>query len=316
MPSILFVKTSSLGDVVHNGPAVSDLRRALPGAAIDWVVEESFVEVAQLHGSVRRVIPVAVRRWRRRLYDPVTWRELSAFRRALCAERYDCVIDTQGLVKSALIAASARGEKHGFDAASAREPLAASFYDVQHSVPVALHAVERNRRLACAAVDIAVEGPAEYGFATAAYAGAAGGNSVVMFLTMSSRADKLWPEMHWRELLTWLAQRGLSCLLPWGSEDERARCNRIAAGCPRARVPERMSITNLAALLRGARAVVGVDTGLTHLAAGLGVPTAGIYCSSDPALTGLYAVTPARNLGTRGAPPSVDEVRTALEAWL
>lgn len=316
MPSILFVKTSSLGDVVHNGPAVSDLRRALPGTAIDWVVEESFVEVARLHGAVRRVIPVAVRRWRRRLYDPATWRELSAFRVALCAEHYDCVIDTQGLVKSALIAASARGVKHGFDAASAREPLAASFYDAQHNVPLALHAVERNRRLTCAALDIAVEGPAEYGFATTADRGAAGGNSVVMLLTMSSRADKLWPDAHWRDLLAWLAPRGLSCVLPWGSEDERARCIRIAAGYSHARVPERMSITNLAALLRGARAVVGVDTGLTHLAAGIGVPTAGIYCSSDPALTGLYAVTPVRNLGTRGAPPSVDEARTALEAWL
>ncbi|MBI3370377.1 MAG: lipopolysaccharide heptosyltransferase I [Betaproteobacteria bacterium] len=316
MPSILFVKTSSLGDVVHNGPAVSDLRRALPGAAIDWVVEESFVEVARLHAAVRRAIPVAARRWRRRLYDPATWRELSAFRRALRAERYECVIDTQGLVKSALIAASARGEKHGFDAASVRERLAASIYDVHHAVPLALHAVERNRRLACAAMDIAVEGPAEYGFATAPDANHAGGNSAVVFLTMTSRADKLWPEANWRDLLAWLASCGQNCLLPWGSETERARCNRIAAGFPHASVAERMTITDLAPLLRRARAVVGVDTGLTHLAAGLGVPTAGIYCSSDPALTGLYAATPVRNIGARGALPSVDELRAVLEAWL
>lgn len=316
MPSILFVKTSSLGDVVHNGPAVSDLRRALPGATIDWVVEEAFAEVARLHGAVRRVIPVAVRRWRRRLHDPATWRELSAFRSALCAERYDCVIDTQGLVKSALITASARGEKHGYDAASARERLAASFYDVQHAVPRALHAVERNRRLACAAMAVALEGAAEYGFATAADTGEAGENPAVVFLTMTSRADKLWPDAHWRDLLGWLAPRGTNCLLPWGSETERARCDRIAAGFPHARVPDRMTIANLASLLQRSRAVLGVDTGLTHLAAGLGAPTAGIYCSSDPALTGLYAVTPVRNLGARGAPPSVDAVRAVLEAWL
>ena len=316
MPSILFVKTSSLGDVVHNAPAVSDLRRALPGAAIDWVVEESFVEVARLHGAVRRVIPVAVRRWRTRLYDPATWRELSAFRNTLCAERYERVIDTQGLVKSALIAAAARGNKHGFDAHSAREPLAAKFYDVRHAVPLALHAVERNRRLACAALDLAVEGPADYGFARPAETGRLGENPAVVFLTMTSRADKLWPEAHWRSLLAWLASRGQNCLLPWESETERARCDRIAAGFAQARVPERLTIARLASLLRQAPAVVGVDTGLTHLAAGLGAPTAGIYCSTDLALTGLYGAARARNVGALGASPSVDEVRAVLEAWL
>lgn len=312
MPSILFVKTSSLGDVVHNGPAVSDALRALPGASIDWVVEESFVDVARLHRCVRRVIPVAVRRWRARLYDPATWRELAAFRRALSAERYERVIDTQGLVKSALIAASAHGEKHGYDAASAREPLAARFYDVRHPVAANMHAVERNRALACAALGIAPAGDADYGFAVAA----SGSESFAALLTMTSRADKLWPEARWRELVSWLGARGLACLLPWGSAAERARCTRIASGFAHARVPERMGLAQLAATLAQARAVAGVDTGLTHLAAGLGAPVAGIYCGSDPALTGLYGATRIRNLGAPGKPPRAAEVGAALEAWL
>ena len=312
MPSILFVKTSSLGDVVHHGPAVSDTRRALPDASIDWVVEESFADIARLHPGVRRVIPVAVRRWRRRLYDPATWRELAAFRRTLSAERYQRVIDTQGLVKSALIAASARGEKHGYDAASAREPLAARFYDVQHAVPAAMHAVERNRALAGAALGVAPGGAVDYGFAVETSAV----EPSVVLLTMTSRADKLWPEARWRELIGWLGARALSCVLPWGSAPERERCARIASGYAHARIAEHMALGQLAAMLARARAVAGVDTGLTHLAAGLGAPVAGIFCGSDPALTGLYGAARVRNLGAPGTPPQAGEVRAALEAWL
>jgi heptosyltransferase-1 len=148
LPRILLVKTSSLGDVIHNCPAASDIARSVPGAVIDWVVEEPFDEVAALHRSVRRVIPVAIRRWRGELLQAATWSGFGRFRRALRGERYYFVIDSQGLVKSALVAAFARGRKHGFDRGSAREPFAAHFYGARHAVPVGLHAVERNRRLA------------------------------------------------------------------------------------------------------------------------------------------------------------------------
>src|SRR4051812_15567149 len=151
MTRILFVKTSSLGDVVHNGPAVSDVARALPGAQIDWVVEETFAEVAAMHRAVRRVIPVAVRRWRSTLWRAATWREMRAFRAMLRSARYDAVLDTQSLLKSALIASLAHGQRHGLDRASAREALAARFYDATYPVPRGLPAVERTRLLAAAA---------------------------------------------------------------------------------------------------------------------------------------------------------------------
>ncbi|HZM36261.1 MAG TPA: lipopolysaccharide heptosyltransferase I [Burkholderiales bacterium] len=307
MKRILFVKTSSLGDVVHHCPAVSDAAARFPGAAIDWVVEAPFAGVAAMHPAVRRAIPVSMRSWRNALWHPAVWSEMGAFRRALVAERYDTIIDTQSLVKSALVCRFASGTKHGMDRASAREPLAARFYDVKHPVPRALHAVERNRRLTAAALGYALDGECSYGLRINGAAPARDGYSVL--LTMTSRADKLWPEPRWMELGRAL---GTSLVLPWGSDEERARAERIAGGIKGASVPGRMSIAQLGELFAGARRVVGLDTGLTHLAAALGAATVGIYCGSDPARTGLYGAAHARNVGAPGRAPEVTEVLESL----
>jgi len=313
MPRILFVKTSSLGDVVHNCPAVSDAARSLPGASIDWVVEEPFAAIAAMHSAVRRVIPVALRRWRARLWSPGVWREFAAFRRALATERYDFVVDSQGLIKSAVISTLAAGERHGLDRDSAREPLASRLYHRRHRVPRALHAVERNRRLAGAALGYAPQGACDYGLVAEGHSAQAPREPYAVLLTMSSRADKLWAEEHWRTLVQRLAERGLRAVLPWGSDAERARCERIAGASSGALVPPRMPLEELARLLKGARCAAGVDTGITHLAVALGVPAVGIYCGSDPDLTGLYGAR-ARNLGAPGEPPGMEQVIEALEA--
>jgi len=309
MPRILFVKTSSLGDVVHNCPAVSDAARKLPGAEIDWVVEQPFAGVAAMHAAVRRVIPVAMRRWRAAPWNPAVWSEIGDFRRLLRAERYDAVIDTQSLLKSALISAQARGTRHGMDRASAREPFAARFYDVRHAVPRELHAVERNRRLSAAALGYTVDASVDYGLRAASDAASKNDSPYAVLLTMTSRADKLWPEPGWIELGRALATR---VVLPWGSEAERRRAERIAAAIGSAAVPPRLSVEQLTGLFLNAGSVVGVDTGLTHLAAALGVPTLGIYCGSDPALTGLYGAARAKNVGAKGRPPRAAEVLKSL----
>lgn len=313
MPRILFVKTSSLGDVVHNCPAVTDVARCLPQTEIDWLVEESFADVVALHPAVRRVIPVALRRWRRAWWKPTAWLEVVALRRTLRAQAYDAVIDTQGLVKSALFCALASGAKHGMDRASAREPLAARAYDVRHAIARGQHAVERNRQLTSAALGYALPPECDYGLHGSADTQDA---RRVVLLTMSSRNDKLWPEERWSALGRALAERGLDCALPWGSAIERARCERLAAKIPGARVLPAMTLGELAQTLRGARAVAGVDTGLSHLAVALGVPAVGIYCATDPALTGLYGSPRLRNLGGAGMAPATARVLAALEEWL
>ena len=322
MPRILFVKTSSLGDVVHNCPAVTDAARCVPGAVIDWVVEEAFAEVITLHPQVRRVIPVAIRRWRGSLFAAGTWSEISAFRASLRGEKYDAVIDSQGLIKSALIALQALGRKHGFDRASAREPFAARFYDARHAVHANLHAVDRNRQLAAAALGYRVDGACDYGLRVAgdapnlatARASERAGKRYVLLITMTSRDNKLWPEEHWRSLGNALESRGLYCLLPWGTEEERHRCVRIATAIPGAVVPQHMGLAEIARLARDAYCVIGVDTGLAHLVAGLNVPVVGLYCGSDPAFTGLHGGGRLWNLGKAGEPPAVPEVLGVLEA--
>ncbi len=315
VPRILFVKTSSLGDVVHHCPAVSDAARRLPDAQIDWVVEEGFAGVAALHPAVRRVIPVAVRRWRGSLWHPAVWSELATFRRALRGERYDAVIDTQGLIKSAVLCRFAHGKRYGYDARSAREPLAARIYEECYGVPRALHAVERNRALSAAALGYVIDDLCDYGLRSEGAPPIESDDPYVVLITMTSRDDKLWPEARWIELGRALGLRGLRCILPWGSEPERLRCERLGAAINEAVVPRRMTLSELARLFRGARVVVGTDTGLTHLAAALGVPTAGLYCGSDPALTGLYGGAEIRNLGNVGASPTPAAVVAALEGF-
>jgi heptosyltransferase-1 len=311
---ILLIKTSSLGDVVHNLPVVTDLRRKFAEAQIDWVVEEGFREIPQLHSGVNRVIPVALRRWRKALLTPATWSQVRAFRATLQEQNYDLVIDTQGLLKSALIARMAHGRRCGYSATSAREPVAVRFYDASFDVPKDLHAVERNRRLASLAAGCSASDAVDYGIAVTPAPTLHGPSAVL--LTATSRDDKLWPDQHWIALGLDLHQRGLTCLLPAGSASERERAARLAQAIPAAVALPPLSLTELAGQLAAARIVIGVDTGLVHLAAALGRPTLALFSASDPALTGVYATTPAINLGARGMPPEVDAVLTAATPLL
>ena len=322
---LLIIKTSSLGDVIHNLPVISDIFAHAPGAAIDWVVEEGFAEIPKLHPKVRRVIPVALRRWRRQWWSPTTWRDVSRFRRELKAETYDKVLDTQGLVKSAWLARLARGPSCGQDKASAREPLAASFYDHRFHVPRGRHAVERNRDLAAQALGYALpQSPPDYGIRAPALPPTltlpreGGGNLLdrpyVIGLHATSRASKRWPVEHWVVLGRELEGRGMPLLLPWGSAEEEQHARLIAQSLKNATVLPRLSLRELAALMGRAQAVVGVDTGLVHLAAALGRPTVAIYTDSSPALTGVRPTDPNRaiNLGECGVVPAAEEAFTAL----
>ena len=313
---ILFVKTSSLGDVVHNCPAVSDVRISHPGATIDWVVEETFAGIVSMHSAIRKVIPVAVRRWRRSVIRPSVWNEMLTFKHSLRAERYDLIIDSQGLLKSALIAALARGVRHGFDAASARERVASRFYDVRHSVAHDLHAVERSRHLTAKTLNLSRVGPCDYGLTSRCDAPLQMTGRYCVLLSMTSRTAKLWPEEHWVDLVKELDALGFISVLPWGSETERLRCNRIASQAGTGVVPRALQIEEVASLLTGSQAVVGLDSGLAHLAAALNIPTVGLFVGSNPRYTGLFGTGKLANLGGLGQLPSVKCALEALEEFL
>ena len=311
---ILLVKTSSLGDVVHNLPVVSDLRRVFPEARIDWCVEEAFSDIPHLHPAVAEVIPVAVRRWRKSLGCRQTWQEMRAFRQRLRQTAYDFVLDTQGLLKSALITWQAPGKHLGYASEVAREPLAARFYDRTFVIPPNAHAVERNRWLAAAAFDYPVDFPLDYGItAPEIELPWLTAERHAVLLTATSRDDKLWPEENWIALGQDLVNRGLTPVLPSGNATERARAERIAAPIPGAVVAPRLTLRELAALLGRATLAIGVDTGLAHLATALGVPTIALYLTTDPALTGVLGSGYFRNLGGIGQTPSVAEVLNAAE---
>ena len=305
MQRILLVKTTSLGDVVHCLPAVSDIAGLFPRAAIDWVVEETYVDIVRLHPAVTRVLPVAVRRWRNSLTARRTRREWAAFRHSLAPAGYERVIDAQGLAKSALLARMARGERHGLDRASAREWIAALLYDHGHAVPWTLDAVARNRKLVGDALGYVPRGVPDYGISAAAadfdWLPAV---PYCVCLTGTTDAAKLWPEDGWGVLGRHLRAAGMACVLPAGSTAEQMRAERIAAAIGGAAVvAPALGLGALAGVLAGAALAIGVDTGLTHLAAALGRPTIGIYCGSSPAATGVIGAC-VRNVGDVAKTPA------------
>lgn len=313
-PRILLVKTSSLGDVLHNLPVVSDIVRQYPDAQIDWVVEENYAALPGLHPAVHNVIPVAVRRWRGKLLNPETWREIREYRRTLAMQCYDIAIDTQGLLKSALLMLGTKGLRCGFDRSSAREPLASRLYQRTFTVSRGQHAVERNRQLAAQALGYTIEGEADYGIqppASRLPAWIRNGPYAVL-LHATSRSDKLWSEANWIALGRYLHEKNIRCILPWGSDTEKDRSQRLAKDIPGSVVSPRLNLHEASALLGGAQAVIGVDTGLAHLAAALGTITVGIYTTTDPALTGLYAGRCAVNLGNINHAPDAESVIAAL----
>lgn len=283
---VLIVKTSSLGDVLHTLPAVTDACSLLPGISFHWVVEESLVEIPSWHPAVERVIPVAMRRWRGALTRAIHAGEFGDFYRRLRAVEYDHVIDAQGLLKSAVVTRLACGLRSGLDRHSAREPLLGFAYQRRFHVPKGRHAIDRVRRLFALALDYPQpDTPPDYGLDATVFAGNGGGDYVV-FAHGTTWSTKLWPETHWMQLARQANAAGLGVYLPWGDNEEHSRAQRIAAVCRRARVVPHGGLADLARVVAHAHAVVAVDTGLSHLAAALGVPVVSLYGATDPGLTG------------------------------
>ena len=342
-PKILLVKLSSLGDVLHNLPIVWDLRKRLPDAQIDWIVEEAYVHLLEplrttpAFRGIDRIIPVAFRRWRKNLFSLRTWREFLAMRKSLQATSYDVLLETQGLLKSALVCALAKKSNNAIVAGlgnatehSGYEPMARLFYTESVHVPVKCHAIDRSRWVMCSAFDwpllnrneepphfypqqfgeqlppLLIEGLKKTDQGTPA--------PYVVCFHSTARAAKRWPNDQWVELGKVLSSQGYQVILPWGTASEMKVSALIASQIPGAVVPRAFSIEEAYSLVAHAALTIGVDTGLTHLSAVLGKPTVEIYCDSPRWKTEGYWSGLISNLGDMQTPPSADEVIKVLKS--
>ncbi|MEJ7668345.1 MAG: lipopolysaccharide heptosyltransferase I [Casimicrobiaceae bacterium] len=315
MSGVLVVRPSSLGDVVHALALVSDVEQHCPELAVDWVAEEAYAPLLRLDPRIRRIVPLALRRWRQQPLARATRREFAAFRTDLRRDAYVAILDLQEQIKGAVVARMARGLRHGFDRASIREPAASLLDNVHHRVPRELHFLDRCRRLAGAALGYDIQGPPRWHIdASAATVALTAGPYVIAFHA-TSRAEKLWPEERWRHLLAHLASAGFAALLPSGNEEEAARSRRIAQGSETAVVLPAQTLPELASLIQHAQLALGVDTGLTHLAAALGTPTVSFFTVTDPARAGVRRMgAHARDLGGKGdVPTSANAIDVASE---
>ncbi|TPK40261.1 lipopolysaccharide heptosyltransferase I [Mesorhizobium sp. B2-5-4] len=284
---VLIVKTSSMGDVIHIFPALEDASLNRPDVIFDWCVEEAFAGIVALHPAIGTIHTVAIRRWRKTLFDTNTWREAAALRRALRACRYDLIIDAQGLLKSALVARQARAPIAGFNRSSAREPSATLFYDITHAVPRDLHAIERTRRLFGLALGYQPDlSTLDSGIVPPSGSLAGIDGKTAFLLHGTSREDKKWPVEDWIGTASLLVERGMTPVTTWSNEREKTVAEAIAKAVPSTVVVPKSPLADIAAILGRSTLVIGADTGLTHLASAFGLPTVAVFLATEPGLTG------------------------------
>jgi heptosyltransferase-1 len=335
-PKILLVKLSSLGDVLHNLPIIWDIRARLPEAQIDWVVEEGYVNLLsplltrEGFKGIDRIIPFGLRRWKKSLLSLHAWKEFFAFRKNLQQVSYDFVIETQGLLKSALVCALANKAPDAVVAGLANatefsgyEPIARNFYTQKVQVPLQCHAVDRSRYVVSSAFDWPLIDRAEsaifypeQAILPAISQRVGFKNPYILFFHSTARDAKRWSEENWIQLGKVLAARGYQVVLPWGNSSEKVISEKLAGSIPNAVVPNAFSIEEAFSIISNAALVVGVDTGLTHLSAVLNRPTVEIYCDSPRWKTEGYWSDKIRNLGDIQVPPSAQEVRGACSDLL
>jgi heptosyltransferase I len=314
--NILLVKLSSLGDVIQTMPVVSDLLQVYPDAKIDWVAEEAFAPLVTRVQGLRRVLPIAQRRWRKTRFQAHTRAERQAFITKLRTQAYDAVIDFQGLIKSALVARQARLAPGGFRATYANASEACSYewpvrYLLDRAVPMAkrIHAVARYRTLAAAALGYAFHGLPVYRLRHARVEPQA----TVVLAHGTTRADNEWPQANWIALGRKLVAAGVSVALPQASDAELALATTIASAIgPQAQVWPRMALAELLDHMAACIGVIGVDSGLSHLAVALDLPHVQVFSQPRAWRAGPVGKLHQVAVGGEAAP----EVKEVWRAWL
>jgi len=289
MKRVLITKLSSLGDLVLALPALSDAQAAF-GSDIefDWVVDRKFQEIPLWRDCVKELFITDHRVWRKSLTKKATYQEFSTLYKKLKDKQYDLIIDAHGNIKSGLLSLIPQGKRAGFDGSSAPEWGSQFFYNETHKASKTLHALERLRTLFASALNYPLPTtrpnyrinvtklkkpdlplPSQY----------------LIFVPIASRDSKLWPESYWKELIRKTTEKGHTILLPWGSLKEKERVERLKTH-PLVQVLPRLSLNEIGYLIANARAVVSLDTGLSHIGAALGAPCITLYGPTDPNITG------------------------------
>ncbi|PJO78039.1 lipopolysaccharide heptosyltransferase I [Neisseria brasiliensis] len=311
---ILLVRLSSMGDLIHTLPAVQDLAQQRPDVELHWLSEAGFADIARLHPFVKKVHTMKWRQWRKNLTQAETWHEIGRLKTALQQEQFDFVLDSQGLMKSALFAKMAKAPIYGLDQHSARESWAAHFYQQKFAVEKGRNAVWCNRALFAQVFGYTMPAQQSFGLEVPE-AGRLNNLETPYYVVLhaTSRDSKLWPSENWVALLQKLhAEQNAKVYLPWGNATEKTRAEHIAADLPFAIVCDKMNLLQAADLLDKAVGVIGVDTGLLHLSNALDKPVVGIYTDTDPLKTGVQVSLWAQNLGNVAQIPAVEEVYNAL----
>ncbi len=316
---ILIVKTSSMGDVIHALPVIADIKHHFPIARIDWLVETPFHQVVKLHPAIETVIPISWRKWRKNLKESTVRNAIKDTISTLRAANYDIILDLQGLIKSAVWVKLANGKKsHGFDWASAREPLASLAYSDKHPINPSLLAIERSRLVCGAALGYTINPQKVFGIQapTTTVNDWAVSEPYIAFVHGSSDDARLWPQKDWLQLAQLAQSKGFAIALIWGSDAEKLRSEQLQNAMQTlgviAYTPPFLTIAQTAQVLSHASAVIGLDTGFTHLAGALGVPSISIHRTHDPARTGVQGDARCFSLGGIGQTPSYADVANAF----
>ncbi|MCK5902537.1 MAG: lipopolysaccharide heptosyltransferase I [Cocleimonas sp.] len=297
MADHLIIKTSSLGDIVHMLPALTDAARCIPSIQFDWVVEENFAPVPRWHPNVNRVISLAIRRWRKDLRSKQTRQQVKQFKQQLQQQHYKKIIDTQGLIKSAVVTRWAKGERWGYDKNSITESLACWFYQKTVSVSRQRHAITRNREILAQTLGYSIKNlPLDYGISadqnTPLPQSLTPTSRYLIAFHATSREDKEWSLTRWDAFIPQITQQGYCILFPWGNQREYQRAKQLAETHHNVICLPQCSLDELATLTQRATAVIGMDTGLMHIAAAFNQRGIALYPVTQPQLTGVLTTTP------------------------